>query len=474
MQLSELILGLEVQTDNMRDVKIDTIEFDSRKVKPGTLYIAVQGAQYDGHDFIGEVEKAGAVAVVTERRVVTNLPQVVVTDTRKIITKLAIRFYGDFCEMKKVGVTGTNGKTTTTFLVRSILLQSGMNPGLIGTVYYFGTRKDKAVRTTPEILDILKLLKEFTEQGLDSLVMEVSSHALKLGRVEGMMFDAAVFTNLSRDHLDFHATMEDYRQSKLKLFSLLKPDGCAVYNNDEEIRDSVRAMELPHSLSFGRNDGSDVRGRIIEQSIDGLRIEICHEGECREIRSRLIGEFNIYNILAAFATGISIGVEIGDVIKGIERLTVVPGRMERVVDNVFVDYAHTPAAIRNILEAARKYTKGRLIIVFGCGGDRDREKRPEMGTIATELADLAIITTDNPRRELPSEIIKNILQGVSGSNYKVVEDRTAAIQYAISSKTMDDMVIVAGKGHEEYQIFKDERIDFSDAEVIKRCFENSL
>jgi UDP-N-acetylmuramoyl-L-alanyl-D-glutamate--2,6-diaminopimelate ligase len=473
MQLSELIAGLDIQLHNMKDVQIKAIEFDSRKVEPGALYIALRGAQHDGHDFIGDVEGAGAAAVVTERRVATNLPQLIVDDTRKIVNELAARFYGDFYEMKKVGVTGTNGKTTTTFLIRSILVQSGRNPGLIGTVYYLGARRDKAVRTTPEILDILKLLKEFTEQGVDSLVMEVSSHALKLGRVEGMKFDAAVFTNLSRDHLDFHATMEDYRRSKLRLFSLLKPDGCAIYNNDEEIRDSVRAMELPRSLSFGKSEGSDLRGRIIEQSIDGLRVEIYHEGESHDIRSRLVGEFNIYNILAAFATGVSIGVKIGDVIKGIEKLTVVPGRMERVVDNVFVDYAHTPAAVKNVLEAGRKYTKGKLIIVFGCGGDRDREKRPEMGTIATELADLAIITTDNPRGESPSDIIENILQGMTSSNYRVVEDRAAAIEYAINLKTRDDMVIVAGKGHEEYQLFKDERIEFSDAEVIKRCFENS-
>jgi len=457
----------------MEDIEISSIEFDSRKVIPGSLYVAVKGARFDGHDFIGDVERAGAVAVITEHRVATHLPQLVLDNTRDIIGKLAVRFYGNFAQMAKIGVTGTNGKTTTTFLIHSILTQAGKKPGLIGTVYYLGASRSKATRTTPEILDILKLLKEYQSQGIDSLVMEVSSHALKLGRVEGIDFDAAVFTNLSQDHLDFHVTMDDYMRSKLRIFSLLKLNGCAIYNNDEDIRDAVTSMSLPCVLSFGQTEGSDIRGRLIEQSIDGLRIEISYKAKSYEVKSPLIGRFNFHNILGAFAAGVALDVSADRIVEGIEKLRFVPGRMERIVDNVFVDYAHTPAAIENILKSAREYARGKLIVVFGCGGDRDRDKRAKMGALATRFADLAVITTDNPRHETPSDIINDILQGVAGDNYKMIEDRTAAIEYAMAMKQGDDMVIVAGKGHEEYQIFDDESIDFSDAEVIKRCFENS-
>lgn len=474
MRLSELISDLPSQVYKMKDIEIDSIDYDSRKVGPGSLYIAVKGALHDGHDFVSDVEKAGAVAVVTERKIDTDLPQIVVANTREAAGKLAVRFYGDFAEMAKVGVTGTNGKTTTTFLIHSILSQAGKKPGLIGTVYYLGVSKSKATRTTPEIIDILKLLKKFRDQGICSLVMEVSSHALKLGRVDGIDFDAAVFTNLSQDHLDFHLTMEDYLQSKLRIFSLLKPSGWAIYNNDENIRDAVVSMTLPWSLSFGQTEGSDIRGRLVEQSIDGLRIEISYGKRLLEVESPLIGRFNFHNILAAFAAGVALDVPVDRIAEGIEKLRYVPGRMERIADNVFVDYAHTPAAIESILKSAREYVRGRLIVIFGCGGDRDRDKRAKMGALATELSDLAVITTDNPRHEKPSDIIKDILQGVTGNNYKMIEDRRAAIEYAIKSKKDDDMVIVAGKGHEEYQVFNDERIDFSDAEVIRKCFENSL
>jgi UDP-N-acetylmuramoyl-L-alanyl-D-glutamate--2,6-diaminopimelate ligase len=473
MQLSELVADLPSQKYNMKDIEINSIEFDSRKVKAGSMYIAVKGDRYDGHDFVEDAVRAGAVAVATEHKVETDIPQVVVDSTRDILSKVALNFYGSFAHMEKVGVTGTNGKTTTTFLIRSILMRAGKKPGLIGTVYYQGATKSKATRTTPEILDTLKLLKEFQEQGMDSVVMEVSSHALKLGRVEGIEFDAAVFTNLSQDHLDFHVTMDDYMRSKLRIFSLLKQNGFAIYNNDEDMRDAVKSMALPRALSFGQTEGSDIRGRLVEQSIDGLKIEVSCMGKAYEVNSSLIGRFNFHNILGSFAAGVALDVEADHIIEGIERLRSVPGRMERIVDNIFVDYAHTPAAIENILRSAGEYTRGRLVVVFGCGGDRDRDKRAKMGAIATRLADFAVITTDNPRHEAPTAIISDILKGVAGENYTVIEDRTAAIEYAISTKQEDDMVIVAGKGHEDYQIFDDETIDFSDAEVIKRCFENS-
>jgi len=473
MLLSELTSGVISQMYNMRDTDIRSIEFDSRKVRPGALYVAVSGARYDGHDFVMDAEKAGAVAVITQHKVPTTLPQIVVQDPRDTMAILAPRFYGDFNELTKIGVTGTNGKTTTTFLVHSILVQAEKKPGLIGTVYYLGVKKDKAARTTPEILDIYRLFKTFRDNGLDSVVMEVSSHALKLNRVEGLKFDTAVFTNLSQDHLDFHLTMDDYLRSKLHLFSLLKSDGYAVYNHDDESRSVIDDMSLAHKISFGQGSGSDISGRMVEQSLDGLCVEVYHGKRCYDIKSPLIGGFNLYNILAAFAVGVALGIEIGKIIAGIETLKSVPGRMERVIDNVFVDYAHTPAAIENILQAFRKYTTGRLIIVFGCGGDRDRGKRPKMGALASRFADEIVITSDNPRNEPPAAIISDILQGMTGNNHRVIEDRTAAIAYAIASKQEQDIVIVAGKGHEEYQTVNDEVIEFSDGEVIRKCFGNS-
>jgi UDP-N-acetylmuramoyl-L-alanyl-D-glutamate--2,6-diaminopimelate ligase len=319
----------------------------------------------------------------------------------------------------------------------------------------------------------MKLLKNFEDEGIDSVVMEVSSHALKLGRVEDIGFDVAVFTNLSQDHLDFHKTMDDYQQSKLHIFSLLKANGYAVYNNDAGIGESVKALRISDKISFGVTEESDIMARVLEGSLNGSKLEIRYGGERFEVRTALIGEFNVYNVLAAFASGVALGVPREHIIKGIEDLEAVRGRLERVTDNVFVDFAHTPSAIENVLQAVKKYAQGRVIIVFGCGGDRDRDKRPKMGAIASRLADLVVITSDNPRSETPEQIINDIMQGVVGGNHKIIEDRSAAIQYAIGAKEEEDVVVVAGKGHEEYQIVNEESFKFNDAEVIKACFANS-
>ncbi len=473
MQLGKLMAGISGQCHNWDDVEICTIEFDSRSTSPGALYVALEGARHDGHLFMKDVEKSGAVAVVTQRRVETALPQIVVKDTRMILATLAKRFYGDFDDLTKIGITGTNGKTTTTFLIHSILAQAGWHPGLIGTVYYQGKNRIKAGRTTPEIVDILKLFRKFVDEGMDSVVMEVSSHALKLKRVEDIMFDAAVFTNLSQDHLDFHGTMEEYKNAKLHLFSLLGPHGWAVYNIDDPVGREIARLGSGNRLSFGTRPESDVRGQPAGDSLDGLQLIVSHSGQHHKIRSRLIGEFNLYNITAAFACAMALGVDAGSAVKGIESVNAVRGRMERVSDNVFVDFAHTPSAIENILNAARKYAEGRLIIVFGCGGDRDREKRPIMGAIASRLADLAVVTSDNPRSEDPMEIIEAITKGFVRNNYRVISNRREAIEYAISTKQNGDIVVIAGKGHEEYQLVGDERILFDDAEVARKCIVHS-
>ncbi|UCD18878.1 MAG: UDP-N-acetylmuramoyl-L-alanyl-D-glutamate--2,6-diaminopimelate ligase [candidate division WOR-3 bacterium] len=472
MQLSRLISGIPLRGYGMREAEVQSIEFDSRKVKPGALYVAVMGARYDGHDFVRDAENAGAVAVIVQRKVATGLPQIVVENPREALAIIGPRFYGEFDELTKIGVTGTNGKTTTTFLIHSILAQAGRRPGLIGTIYYLGAKREKATRTTPELLDIFKIFKEFKEHSIDCAVMEVSSHALKLKRVEGIRFDVAVFTNISQDHLDFHVTMEDYLRSKLHLFSLLGSEGYAIYNRDDESSIMIEAMPLANKVSYGRNGGTDIGGRIIEQSLDGLRIEVRRGAEKFEVRSPLIGDFNLYNILAAVSVGVALGVDTGTIIAGIEKMEKVPGRMECVVDKIFVDYAHTPAAVEKLLRAFRKYTSGKLIIVFGCGGDRDRDKRPKMGAVASSLADEVIVTSDNPRGEPPGQIIADILRGMPGNNHVVIEDRAAAIKHAIASRREKDIVIIAGKGHEEYQIVSDEVVAFSDSAEIRKCFAN--
>ncbi len=471
MQLSELIAGLAPlapQSHNMEEREIRSIEFDSRKVRTGALYVAVKGARHDGHDFVADAQTAGAAAIVCQHRVSTSLPQVVVKDTRAAMPLLARRFYGDFPDLTKIGVTGTNGKTTTTFLIHSILSQAGKRPALIGTVYYIGKTKDKAVRTTPELLDIYRLFSDFSKNALDSVVMEVSSHALKLARVESIEFDVAVFTNISHDHLDFHHSMDDYLRAKLRLFSMLVPHGHAVYNLDDQSRPAIESMQLPRFISYGRAAESDVCGRIIEESLNGLRIEVRYGKTRHEVASPLVGDFNLYNILAAFSTAIALGVDITHIVRGIEVLERVPGRMERVCEGVFVDYAHTPDALENVLNTVRKYSRGRLTVVFGCGGDRDRGKRPKMGAIAARLADAVIVTSDNPRHEPPRQIIDEIVQGISGTEYRVIEDRAAAIEYAVTSKEPHDIVVVAGKGHEEYQSVGDQSARFSDKEEIKK------
>ncbi len=476
MQLSELIAGLAPlapQTCNMDEREIRSIEFDSRKVQAGALYVAVKGERHDGHDFVADAQTAGAVAIVCQRRVTTSLPQVIVKDTRAAMPLLARRFYGNFPDLKKIGVTGTNGKTTTTFLIHSILSQSGKRPALIGTVYYLGMTKEKAARTTPELLDIYRLFSDFTNNAMDSVVMEVSSHALKLDRVESIEFDVAVFTNISHDHLDFHHSMDDYLRTKLRLFSLLRPQGHAVYNLDDPSRPDIESMHLAHAISYGRSTESDICGRIIEESLDGLRIEVRHGKSRHEIASPLVGDFNLYNILAAFGTAIAMDVDSAHIVRGIEALERVPGRMERVCEGVFVDYAHTPDALESVLNTVRRYSRGRLTVVFGCGGDRDRGKRPKMGAIAARLADLVIITSDNPRNEPPRQIIDGILQGISGTKHRVIEDRAAAIEYAVTSKEAADIVVVAGKGHEEYQSLGDQITQFSDKEEIRKWCASS-
>ena len=472
MQLSELVTAIDGESYKMKEIEIKSIEFDSRKVKPGALFIAVKGEEFNGNNFIDNAIKNGAVAVVTQKEKPARLPQIIVQDTRAAMGKLARRFYGDFADVTKIGITGTNGKTTTSFLLHSILENANKKPGLIGTIYYIGKTKVKAERTTPESLDIFKLIDQFRKDGAKAVVMEVSSHALSLKRVDDMRFHIAVFTNLSQDHLDFHRTFENYKAAKMRIFSLLKKGGFAIFNLDDPASKAIELMDLENRVSYGVENRGDIFAEIIKDSIDGLNVDVIYKEQRYRINSNLIGKFNIYNILAAFATGVAMDINTDIIIRGIEKLKSIRGRMERVVDNIFVDFAHTPSAIEKVLMSLKQYTCGKLIIVFGCGGDRDKEKRPKMGAIASRLADFTIITSDNPRKESPKSIIGDIEKGMNNSYYKVIEDRREAIRYAMSAKKKNDILIVTGKGHEEHQIIGDKRIEFDDAGIIRECFEN--
>lgn len=472
MQLSELVTAIDGESYKMKEIEIKSIEFDSRKVKPGALFIAVKGEEFNGNNFIDNAIKNGAVAVVTQKEKPAGLPQIVVQDTRAAMGKLARRFYGDFADVTKIGITGTNGKTTTSFLLYSILENANKKPGLIGTIYYIGKTKVKAERTTPESLDIFKLIDQFRKDGAKAVVMEVSSHALSLKRVDDIRFHIAVFTNLSQDHLDFHRTFENYKAAKMRIFSLLKKGGFAIFNLDDPVSKVIELMDLENSVSYGVENRGDIFAEIIKDSIDGLNVDVIYKEQRYRINSNLIGKFNVYNILAAFATGVAMDINTEIVIRGIEKLKSIRGRMERVVDNIFVDFAHTPSAIEKVLMSLKQYTCGKLIIVFGCGGDRDKEKRPKMGAIASRLADFTIITSDNPRKESPKSIIEDIEKGMNNSYYKVIEDRREAIRYAMSAKKKNDILIVTGKGHEEHQIIGDKTIEFDDAGIIRECFEN--
>ncbi|MEO0128959.1 MAG: UDP-N-acetylmuramoyl-L-alanyl-D-glutamate--2,6-diaminopimelate ligase [candidate division WOR-3 bacterium] len=467
MRLSELVAGLNCRIYNFKDIKIESLEFDSRRVKPGTLFIALKGNKYDGHKFIKQVEELGAVALATQEKVDSPLPQIVFDNTRKYMGKIAKNFYGNVSTIKIIGVTGTNGKTTTTFLIHSILKKAGFEPGLIGTIFYIGKNKIKADRTTPESLEIFKLIDNFQKDGAKSVVMEVSSHALALKRVEELRFYIAIFTNLSQDHLDFHKTIDDYKNTKLHLFELLEPNGYAIYNQDDPVAEDIRKLNIKNNLNYGLNKNSTIRGEIANDTLSGLKMNVFYRDKKYEINSKLIGAFNAYNILASFAAGVAFGFDFDIIKNGIESLEGVRGRMECVYDNIFVDFAHTPVAIGNLLKSLRRYTSGRLIIIFGCGGDRDQKKRPEMGRIASENADFVILTSDNPRTEDPKNIIKDIVSGIKGDNFTIISDREEAIAYGVKIKNPDDILVIAGKGHEEYQILKDKVIPFDDVRVVK-------
>ena len=453
MHLERVIAAL-APADVLRraPVEIGDLAYDARTVGPGTLFFCVPGSRADGHDFAPEAVAGGAVALVVERPLDLDVPQLVVPDTRRAMAPVADEFFGRPSEELQVaGVTGTNGKTTTAFLMYSILAAAGRRPGLLGTIESrVGGERRPAIRTTPEAIDVQRAFREMLDSGDRSCAMEATSHGSELGRLDGVRFSALVFTNLSQDHLDFHGTMERYFDAKRRLF--LEGGPPAAINIGNEWGRKL-AADRPDATTFGLTDDAQI----------GL-------AELEGIDLKLRGRFNVENALGALAASRLLGIDDAAIARGLEAVRGVPGRFESVVEGqpfeVIVDYSHKPEALESVLGTARDLAAGRVICVFGCGGDRDRGKRPLMGRIASELADLAIVTSDNPRSEEPQAIIDEILAGVT-SEVEVEPDRAAAIERAISVAGEGDVVLIAGKGHEQGQEFADRTIPFDDREVAR-------
>jgi UDP-N-acetylmuramoyl-L-alanyl-D-glutamate--2,6-diaminopimelate ligase len=463
-----------VETVNPAPVTVTDVAYDARAVVPGALFVCVPGRRADGHDFAPDAVAQGAAALLVERRLELPVPQLVVADARGAMALAADAFFGHPTrELEVAGVTGTNGKTTTAFLLFSILAAAGRRPGLLGTVEMrIGGERRPVVRTTPEAVDLQRTFREMLEAGDRSCAMEASSHGSELKRLVGTRFAALAFTNLSQDHLDLHGTMEAYFDAKRRLFTEPDVDGnrapAAVNVGDpygRRLAEELRGLRA-RLVTFGIVDDADVRPERLELTPASTVLSVAG----LDLRPRLRGRFNVENVLAAVAAARLLGIEDEAVVRGVEHVAGVPGRFEAVDEGqlfaVVVDYAHTPEALENVLAEARRLAENRVLCVFGCGGDRDRAKRPLMGKVVSRLADRAVVTSDNPRSEEPLAVIEEILAGMSG-DYDVEPDRAAAIARAIEEAAEGDVVVIAGKGHEQGQEFADRTIPFDDREVAR-------
>ena len=467
-------------------VNVSHIAYDSREVRPGSLFVAVPGHVTDGHRFLGAAIGAGAVACIVERPEAVANPEetcvIAVNDARRALAIVSAAFHDwPGHRLTMVGVTGTNGKTTTTTLIESMLAAAGRVPGLIGTIHVkIGGEVRDARNTTPESLDLQQILGEMVTHGHDCVSMEVSSHALALERVTGCDFAVAVFTNLTQDHLDFHVTMDAYKAAKQKLFTGLRSTAWAVVNADDPHSADMAAASHARVMRYGVDTASaEVRAVDVRHEANGTRFHLVTPAGEADVSMRLCGRFNVYNALAAAAAALALDVPLATVAAALETVPPVRGRFETVDAGqpfrVIIDYAHTPDGLENIVRAARAITTGRVITVFGCGGDRDRTKRPKMGGIAAALSDTTVITSDNPRSEEPAAIIDEIVAGMPETGDRhVIVDRRAAIEAALAMARAGDCVIIAGKGHETYQIVKEQTLHFDDAEVAREALRKAV
>ncbi len=478
MELERLIAALAPsEVIGRRDVEVLDLAYDARAATSGALFFCVPGARFDGHEFAAAAVSNGASGLVVERELELAVPQLVVPDARAAMAVAADVFFGEpTVALEVAGVTGTNGKTTTAFLLYAMLEAAGRRPGLLGTIESrIGGEVRPVVRTTPEAIDLQRTFRELLDAGDRSVALEASSHASVLHRLDRVRFDALVFTNLSQDHLDFHATMEDYYGAKRRLFVGAAPPPAAVNVGDPYGRllaDELLTAGRAPLVTFGLAADAEVRPDRLELGTGGTSFTAAGI----EIASRLRGRFNVENVLGAIAAGLLLGIDAEEIKAGVESVAGAPGRFEPVDEGqefaVLVDYAHTPDSLDNVLHAARDLVDGgRLICVFGCGGDRDRGKRPLMGRIASELADIVVVTSDNPRSEEPLAIIEDILQG-AGLGVEVDPDRRSAIGRALSLASRGDVVVVAGKGHEQGQEIGDLKLPFDDREVVREVLRS--
>lgn len=458
------------------DILVERYATDSRSCQAGELFVALVGSHVDGHDYVSEAVDRGAVAILAERYVPTpGLPVCVVPDTRIALGLLSQALVGNpSTQLKVVGVTGTNGKTTTTWLIASVLEAAGFRTGLTSTIANCdGAAVEPSQLTTPSAPQLADWMSRMVANGCTHAVMEVSSHALAQARTSGIQFDAACFTNVRRDHLDFHNTLQNYRDAKARLLKQLGPEGFVVVNADDVVANSFLSLTTQPSLTIGLKSDAQLTATIIDRHL-GEQTFLLHAGdESVPVRTRIIGEQHVYNCLTAAAVGLLYGIELADIVRGLERLDKVPGRMERIDCGqgfgVFVDYAHTPEALEAVLRSLRALTAGRLICVFGAGGDRDRGKRPLMAKAVEAWADVAVITDDNPRHEDPSKIRRDILCGFESLDAIVTKpDRAEAVAWALDQAVPGDCVLIAGKGHEEFQSVGSTRRWFDDREIARQ------
>jgi UDP-N-acetylmuramoyl-L-alanyl-D-glutamate--2,6-diaminopimelate ligase len=489
-KISQVIIGLDYEfLKGNLNIEIAGIAYDSREIDSGYLFVSISGFTHDGHNYIEEAIDAGAKAILVEKEVEISrdITIIKVDDTRKGLAVVSANFYDHPSrELTIIGVTGTNGKTTTTYLIDSILKASGYKSGLVGTIKNkVDNRTYEAQRTTPESLDLQALFAEMLKQGVTHVVMEVSSHALDLNRVAEIDFDIAIFTNITQDHLDFHDSFEDYLAAKNKLFINLGNDKAktAIINIDDPHSDKILDESQGSLITYSIETDANLKAKDITITPTGVQFLAECFDEKIELNLNLTGLFNVYNTLAALGAGLSLDIKLDDIKSGLEDVQGVAGRFEIIDEGqnfgVIVDYAHTPDSLRNILKTAKDFVEERIIVVFGCGGDRDRGKRPIMGQVSTELADFSIITSDNPRSEEPEDIINEIEAGVKETgkiereDYIIIEDREDAIKHGINIAQKGDLVFVVGKGHETYQILKDKTIPFDDRQVAREALNEN-
>ena len=483
MQLTKLLRRLDKERFATYPIAIDISSLcsDSKKVIEGSLFVAINGTKSKGRDFIMEAIEKGAACVITPRDEAVPLsakvPYVSVTDTRYALFLLADEFYGHPSgKIKVIGVTGTNGKTTITYLIRHILNEVNFSSGIIGTIQYsFKNTLLPAPNTTPGPIELQSLLARMADAGCQYCIMEVSSHGLEQQRTGAIDFKAAIFTNLTQDHLDYHQNLENYFQAKARLFTMLPSDSYAIINADCPFGRRLIPLTQGKVITYGITSAATLKAHDLSLSLEGSEFVVEAQGSQVAMKTSLIGKHNVLNILASIAFALTQGIKIADIQKAMESFEGVPGRLQRLEcdqKNIYVDYAHTPDALENVLGILRALSKENLTVVFGCGGERDCKKRPLMGQVAEKYADRIIITSDNPRSENPEQIAKDIASGLQQKRYEIILDRREAIRQAIVKSHAHDIILIAGKGHENYQIFKDKRIEFDDimvaAEYVKQ------